>query len=352
MGDNFIKRLTLAFFISLAVSGCGSQGSSPGVPAMVKQSQQSSAVTSGSIFYVINPANTRGSVLTFASNANGNVRPTVRLRGLRTGLGFNSRSVATDKLGRLYATGSHFNLGKIYIWRPGSNGNVRATAFFTACSNDTGDRMVLAVDPSDHLWVACRDESRWGIVESREMLLEYPQIRADATGDIGRDYPPLREIRGEKTGLAAITTIAFDLNGEVSVQAAHRTIATFARDQNGNVAPIARLGGRSTLLDGGAFGYDSQGRLIACTYRIHPDSSRAHLITFAAGASGNVAPISTLKVNDCYDYFAIDPKGGNIYTVLPYAITEYAAGATGSAQPIRVISGGLTGLTDAASIAF
>jgi hypothetical protein len=344
MGDDFARRLALAFISVALVSGCGSQGSSPAIPAMRQQAQQSPAAVSGRLIYVTDTtANDSGSVLGFRADAHGNVRPAVRLLGLRTGLGPDSRSVATDSLGRLYVIGGDRNSGKIYIWPPGSNGNVRATAFFTACRNAAPYFMVLAVDPSDHLWVACRDEGR-------AMLLEYPQIRADATGDISSDYPPLRDIEGEKTGLRWIRTIAFNPKGQVTVNTGRRMISTFAQDQNGNGAPVASLGGHKSLVDGiGSIGYDTQGRLVACTYK----SARPPLIlTFARGASGNVEPINIrYGIGFCLN-FAFDPRGGNMYTVTPSAITEYAATPPRWARPIRVIHGNLTHLTDASSIAF
>ncbi len=74
------------------------------------------------------------------------------------------------------------------------------------------------------------------------------------------------------------------------------------------------------------------------------------MLTFAPGANGNVAPISTLSVIGC-NGVAVDPQD-NIYVTFAGSITEYAAGASGSAQPLRVISGDLTGLSNATSIAF
>ena len=59
---------------------------------------------------------------------------------------------------------------------------------------------------------------------------------------------------------------------------------------------------------------------------------------------------STLKVAGCKG-IAIDPQD-NVWIVFGGSISEYAAGSSGLAQPIRVISGNLTGLTNATSIAF
>ena len=74
------------------------------------------------------------------------------------------------------------------------------------------------------------------------------------------------------------------------------------------------------------------------------------MLTFAPKANGDVAPISTLKVAGCKG-IVLDSQD-DIFVASANAITEYAAGASGTAQPLRVISGNLTGLTNALNIAF
>src|SRR5580704_6219706 len=98
---SFIQRLALVF-ISLAVTGCGSQGPSAGVPAMLRQTQHSSAATSAQLIYVANTHVKGGrwhhaSLLGFASDANGNVPPVFEIRGNATDMarwGAYSTSVA------------------------------------------------------------------------------------------------------------------------------------------------------------------------------------------------------------------------------------------------------------------
>ena len=112
MTRTIVKRLALAS-ISLAVTGCGSQGSSPGVPAMLQHGQHSSAATSAPLIYIANEHIHGGrfehaSLLGFASDANGNVPPVVKIRGNHTHMGKwggLDTGVGVDSSGRLYIAG-------------------------------------------------------------------------------------------------------------------------------------------------------------------------------------------------------------------------------------------------------
>jgi hypothetical protein len=344
MTRTIVKRLALAS-ISLAVTGCGSQGSSPGVPATLQQTQKSSTATSGPTIYVTNPATKYpggGSILGFSADANGNVSPTVNIQGPKTGLGYGSASVVIDKLGRLYTAGSGDSLGFVYIWAAGSNGDVGPTASLQVGGDVSGYPMVLTFDRAGNLWVASSDEGGgW--------INEYAPIPADATGDLTSRLRPLRTIDGPRPfGINNIISIALNRAGRVSIAAqfAHGVL-TFGHEGTGNFPPLLKLLGDKTKLDGnGGISYDSQGRLVACTNRHH----QPRILTFAAGAQGNVAPLSTLKVTGCKGV-TLD-SADNVYVAFGSSITEYAAGATGPAAPLRVISGNLTGLTNASGIAF
>ncbi len=91
--------------------------------------------------------------------------------------------------------------------------------------------------------------------------------------------------------------------------------------------------------------YDSHGRLVVCS-----NSHKPRLLTFARGAHGNVAPIGTLFVPGCSG-ITLDSED-NIYVAFQDSILVYAAGAVGSTQPIRIISGNLTTLSSAYGISF
>ena len=150
-----------------------------------------------------------------------------------------------------------------------------------------------------------------------------------------------------------VASIALNGNGQVSVQETtgpNISILTFADTAIGDASPSSRLAGDKTQLGssgyGGASGiaYDSLGRLLACS-----NSSKPSLLTFARGAQGNVAPISTLYVPGCYS-IALDTQD-NVYIAYQDSISVYAAGAVGSAQPIRIIKGNRTTLSSAYFVA-
>ena len=353
MGDNFVKRLAPALISVALVSGCGSQGPASGVPATVQQVRNSSASTSAPLIYVANPDphnHGRASILGFAADASGNVKPTVSIRGPRTGLNYYAANVAVDKLGRVYTTGSDHNLGVVYIWPTGGNRDTKPIASLHVGGDITPYPMVLTFDQLGDLWVGSSNEGGG-------FIAEYPPLPANVTGSLARRFRSLRMIAGSPppNEIGDFLAIAVKSSGEVSVRMGS-TIVTYPRTPNKSDAPISEIAGERTQLDGGqgwytsydTFGgmhYDSQGRLIVCTTQSQP-----RLLTFAPNAHGNVAPISTLTVAGCAG-ITLDPDD-NVYVAFGGSISEYSAGANGSAPPIRVISGSLTTLSKASGIAF
>jgi len=126
-------------------------------------------------------------------------------------------------------------------------------------------------------------------------------------------------------------------------------ILTFAETANGDVAPLSRLEGYKTQLSSSAWWgssgikYDSHGGLVVCS-----NNRKPRLLTFARGAHGNVAPISTLFVPGCSG-INLDPND-NVYIAFKDSILVYAAGSAGSAKPLRTITGPLTTLSSATSV--
>ena len=352
-----LKRLALAS-LSLAVTGCGSQGSSPGVPAMLQQTQHSSAATSAPLIYVANTHAKGGrwhhaSLLGFARYANGNVPPVFEIRGNATDMarwGATSTSVALDSSGRLYGIGK--DQCEIGVWPAGSNGDaLYATEFSIGCNSFGGPPIRFVLDSRGDTWASSfMSDYTDGPMST---IYEYPPVPADSTGDITPS--PIRAIGGWKTGIHYVDSIALNGKGQVSVQESNgrnhgRTTAilTFAETANGNVAPLSRLEGFKTqlgFLGPSGIRYDSQGRLVVCS-----NSRGPRLLTFAPGAHGNAAPIRTLFVPGCYG-INLD-RNDNIYIAFNDSILVYAAGSEGSAKPIRIISGNLTTLSTATGVSF
>ncbi len=360
MTHSIVNRLALAF-ISLAVTGCGSQGPASGVPAMLQQTQHSSAAINAPLIYIANEhvkggAFKRASLVGFRSDATGNVPPAVEIRGDAAYLDRYSEavtSIATDKSGRLYAVGEESC--DIGVWAAGSNGDVKHAAQLSVYCNNMGPAMSLVLDGQGDLWAAPwqGDQKLGG--DAWTAIIEYPPVPSGARGNI--KLQPIRTIIGSKTGMHAVYGIALNGKGLVSVLASfgrHSAIFTFATSANGDVAPVSRLAGPKTKLGdagyagyAGAMGikYDSLGRLVVCS-----NSSNPRLLTFAPGAHGNVAPISTVFVPGCSG-ITLDPRD-NVYVAFRDSILVYAPGSVGSAKPIRTITGPLTTLSIATGISF
>src|ERR1700683_1616948 len=108
-----LHRAFVCIVLPVIATACGSGRTSDLPTATTFQTQHSATAASGPMIYVANPPSQypgRGSILAFAADANGNVSPVVRIAGPRTRLGYDSASVAIDKLGRLYTTGGDGHL--------------------------------------------------------------------------------------------------------------------------------------------------------------------------------------------------------------------------------------------------
>jgi hypothetical protein len=318
------------------------------LPTATFQAQRSSATISAPMIYVANTFSSNGShgsFLGFANDANGNVPPVVKILGKHTEVGEwggVDTSVAVDKRGRFYINSGYEDT--VGVWPAGSNGDVKsATSFDVDCDDFTSEPVVIVLDDTGHIWYSCFQGSGGAGGIATSAIYELPRIPTNAAGY--NRIRPIRQINGPNTGLNAISSIALNPKGEVSVEEYSGAIQTFAATAKGDVPPLYTLSGYKTRLgDAGGIRYDSRGRLLACS-----NKHRARILTFAPGARGNVAPISSLFVPGCSG-ITLDSRD-NIYIVSATSIMEYAARATGSANPIRVISGDLTGLTNAWTIA-
>ncbi len=281
------------------------------------------------------------SLLGFDVNANGNVPPVLKIGGKQTRKGQHGgvdTNIATDKSGRVYSTGP--NLDAIAVWPAGSNGDVSWTAYFEAgCDSFSANGIRFALDRAGHVWVACL----LGQDPNTSAIYEYPAIPADAKGPIAPK--PMRKITGSKTGLFEISAIALNGKGQVSVEVGG-SILTFADTTGSNVAPLSTLSAQLGGYGASTIKYDSQGQLVACS--VENDGDTQTLLTFPPGAQRNDAPISSLSVPAC-TAFTLDSQD-NIYIGFNNSILVYAAGAAGTAQPIRTIRGNQTTLSGAGSV--
>jgi sugar lactone lactonase YvrE len=127
------------------------------------------------------------------------------------------------------------------------------------------------------------------------------------------------------------------------------SVTVYAPGATGNVAPIQTISGSNTGIDNpNAVAVDSKGRIYVSS--TPPGSTAGCCITiYAKNANGNVAPIrsiggSNTQIDLPYG-IAVDSQD-NIYVsqAKTNSITVYGKGATGNVAPIRVISGPKTKL--------
>ena len=169
------------------------------------------------------------SVTGYAAGASGNAKPIQTIAGGNTQLEYNW-GIALDDSENIYVANSN-DTGAITVYAPGSNGNVS----------------------------------------------------------------PIQDITGSNTGLNNPWAVAIDsVNGDIYAangpeeESNESTITAYSPGANGNVAPIATIGGTNTGL------LDPQGLALDASGNIYVGNSTPSITVYTAGANGNVAPIRTI----------------------------------------------------------
>jgi hypothetical protein len=145
------------------------------------------------------------------------------------------------------------------------------------------------------------------------------------------------------------SAVAFDSSGQLFASifsAASRTVDVFAPGANGCVSP------KRTISDEGGLAIDSNNVLYVANNGFDSSSATATIDIFPAGsstmeaqiggsntgleASGSTLPTDTVAVDASHNVYIFDVKTATI--------SEFAAGATGNVAPIRTIAGSKTGL--------
>ena len=171
-------------------------------------------------------------------------------------------------------------------------------------------------------------------------------------------------IQGDKTGLDSPFQVAVDSMDNVYVANSHVVtesagITEYAAGATGNIAPIAHIQGPNTSFIGpigpDGVALDKQNNI----YAVMEDRQR--LLEFSAGSNGNVAPIINVfgpntQLNTSTNV-AVD-SSGKIYVAnampaleRPAPITIYSPGSTGNVAPVATIGGPNTTLGEANGVA-
>ena len=302
--------------MTLPNGGSGTGGAGGGTHYSVPAQQLTDAhkSTSALILVANEGAGTGGTISEFSESADGNVAPSSVITNHNGGpvaIAFSSKEGIGIANGRITSGGQvgveTFSLAGDFLTGiegfPKDSGT-NAAAFdskgqlFVSASLPRGVRAIEVFKPeasnSAKPKRTISDEGGLAI-DSNDLL--YVANSTTATIDIFPSGSATMEaqIGGSNTGLVAPATVAVDASFNVYVfDAKTDTISEFAAGATGNVAPIRTISGSNTgLSDGDGFGSGLAVSKTSGDIFVSNPASNAILV-FAATASGNVAPIQTI----------------------------------------------------------
>ena len=345
-----MKLMASIGVLLLAACGGSSVGPTPSAEQRVpsaswKAGGASSSSCSGSpCIYVTctwNGGNQRNKVVVFPIGATGDVAPVAVIKGAQTRL-LNPRGVAVAADHSVYTAEGDFD-GEIDAYSPNEYGNAPPVQSIYGDKTDLTYATGVALDGDGRIYVA----------NGASMPYNARIIVFSRTAD--GDVSPKRTIAGRNTGFFFQQPfgIAVTQRGKIYVVTLVNgggSIEVFPPGANGNVAPSRTISGPATGLnytDGIAL--DNSGNMyVASAYNV--------ITEYAANANGDAAPIKTIEGPKTKlvgtQGIALD-SNDNIYVAnvntsdrAVSAVNVYAAGASGNVAPIRLIKGQKTAIND------
>jgi hypothetical protein len=325
LNNRSIFPIVLAVAASLA-TGCAAQQF--GDSLSTAQRTQNSAARDGSpatapLLFVANASTP--SITEYAFNANGDVAPVRKIAGSRTGMGQGLGGITVDATGTTYVSRVD---GGILEYGAGANGNVRPIRAITGATSGPIFGFELAVDYANNLYVA----------DGGDIKVFAPGASGVAT--------PLRDIFGPATTIGFVEGVAVDRAGRLfAADFTNVAILVFAAGANGNVAPIARIAGSKTTLAFPRYiGVSADGTMYV--------SDESEIQIFAPGANGNVPPARAITFTSGtgpYGNVAVARERailGQFHVSSNWSVDVYRAGLHGGPNPLRVIAGNKTQLSE------
>lgn len=223
------------------------------------------------------------------------------------------------------------------------NGNISPSAVISGSQTQLTQPGGIVVDNTGEIYVA--------VVDSDEIV----EFRPGSSGNVS----PNIVISGSQTGLSRPTGVALDAAGNLyvgncaagcGVGSEPSAVLEFAAGTSGNVAPIRDISGSNTqLANANAVAVDSSGDIYAANYLANS------IVAFASDANGNVNPIRVIEGSntllDGPEGVAVDNHGLWAGSANEHFLERFGPNANGNVAPIAVISGNRTGLGDVDGIA-
>ncbi len=254
------------------------------------------------------------------------------------------RGIACDALGNIFVaeqlTEGFDPTGAVLVFAPGSSSTAAPIRTIMGPSTLLTVPSSLAVDADGDVYVAEGDVIEFG-----------PGANGNAT--------PIRTLKGlggNKTGILFVLGMGLDTDGNLYLanDAGNgiNNILIFSPTQSGDVAPIRTLAGSATLMSGNTLGValDAANNIYVATESVSPPFEA--ILEFAAGASGNVAPIreitgSTTTLTGVHITNPVLDGAGNIYVLVQVGgetpnLVKFASDANGNAAPMAVSAIGST----------
>ena len=245
----------------------------------------------------------------------------------------------------------------IYVGGGSPNGSQYAVLQFSAAASGATSPLSTLMTPNRFQINGMANDSTGNtyivgqlIENSTSEVLVYA---AGATGSA----TPVRTITGSMTGLAYSNCLTVDATGQLYVCSSNNSVLVFSATANGNVAPVRAISGSATLLNNPyRIALDSTGKVYVGNGA--PETGR--VLIFPAGAVGDVAPtVITGPATALGNAFGIAfDNSDNLYVISHnvnlggiFGILQFAAGASGNVAPIKTIAGNGTGIFEHSGIA-
>ena len=356
----FARRISVlsATGLLIVVSGCG--GSSPSGTAATSGVPTTPATTPAMSVYVFQNNDAfappqPSSILQFAKSASGSTSPLSSITGPANVI-FDT--VTEDGGGNLYVGGHTYNASpntapgvvNILEYTAGSTGT--ATPLRSISGSATGLQQLstnpifgLDLDAAGNLYVAA--DVAIGSGPTGRIYAAVSVFPPTANGDVS----PAKVIAGSLTTMASgPPQIAVTASGTLyvpnpAIEQAD-SILIFAPASSGNIAPTATLGGAATTIyTVKGIALDSAGNIyvasLAQSTSNVAESAVPSILVFAAGATGNVAPIRAIScpatTMPTIGNLRVD-SAGEVFVLSGTTILKFAAGATGNIAPAAAIT--------------